>query len=328
MNRLLLFTLLSLLLTACSVTERGTYPSITWTGDARLPDTTYATPRTKPAEEPMADDEADVYEEPAYEPPADDPPPRRPWEEDLDALGEPEPVTDTPYAAESALALRDVYPRRSASALPRSLTGENKPGGVSLRFRRIVPENTPRYVPRDFEDLPLFIADETPDGWLAFYKGDCGELGTVCRYHTIFYDVTGTRRWSFGLNPFLSQERQVEIQDIRYHKGKVYFNEACATYSSEANGECSALVRLDPEWQEVDWRTPPLTSNNIFILSDPYVIAGYGFTSEPDFIYLIDQSTGSIVATAELDSAHEYMEIVNGRLVVVTYSNVYTFELE
>ena len=59
----------------------------------------------------------------------------------------------------------------------------------------------------------------------------------------------------------------------------------------------------------MEWRTPPLTSNNIFIFADPYVVAGYGFTAEADSLYLVEQRTGRIADRTGLDSAHEYLEI-------------------
>ncbi len=214
--------------------------------------------------------------------------------------------------------------RRDLS-LPAGLTGENKPDGLSLRFRRYVPPNLPSFVPLKYNNLPLFIADETPEGWLAFYKGDCGGLGDVCQYEAALFAPDGEQAWSLGLNQFLQQRRFVEIQDIRLREGRLYFNEACATYSDEVDGACSYLVRVDPERAALEWRTPPLTSNNIFIFHGPYVISGYGFTAEPDALYLIDQESGRILTEADLDSAHEYLEVKDGVLHVVTYRSIYTF---
>lgn len=216
---------------------------------------------------------------------------------------------------------------RDDLSLPDFLTGRNKMSGTALRFRRHVPPETPSYVNRTHDDLPLFLADETTDGWLGFYKGKCGGLGEVCDYRAILYGPTGTSRWTLDLNQFLTRDRFVEIQDLRLHDGALYFNEACATYSDEAEGQCSYLVRVDPEYREVDWRTPALTSNNIFIFADPYVVAGYGFTAEDDFLYLVEQRTGRIADRSELDSAHEYLEVQDGTLYVVTYRSVYAFDL-
>lgn len=238
------------------------------------------------------------------------------------------PPTPSPARGDAeTLSLIDQRPWPAAE-LPPELSGANKPGDTALRFRRHVPDDTPRFVPRTRDGLDLFIADPVEeDSWFAFYKGDCGDLGDVCRYRAVFFEADGIERWDVDLGRFLQHDRYVEIQDIRYQDGKLYFNEACATYAREVGSQCSSLVRLDPTWQEVDWRTPPLTSNNIFILHDGYVVAGYGFTAEPDAVFLIDQRTGRIRARADLDTAHEYLEVQDDRLYVVTYNSLYTFAL-
>ncbi len=237
----------------------------------------------------------------------------------------PPPRTPAPKAP--ALDLLDRTPRPDPASLPPMLTGRNKPNGPAMRFRQAVPPETPAFVPRTLDGLDLFIADALEEGWLAFYKGRCGSLGAVCAYRAVLLADDGTQRWNLNLNRFLQGTRYVEIQDVRYHAGRLYFNEACATYAGEVQGQCSWLVCLDPDAEEVAWRTPPLTSNNIFILHDGAVLAGYGFTAEPDALYRIDARTGKITARADLDSAPQYLEVLDGRLFVVTYQSLYTFAL-
>ncbi|NBC18029.1 MAG: hypothetical protein GVY18_12030 [Bacteroidetes bacterium] len=293
--------------------EREPAPPDTTSAAQPPPDTTSAEPVTAPPVEPAIPDTAERMPEP--------PVPARETARDTVASDA------APPEASGSLDLINRENREDLS-LPDFLTGRNKQGGsTALRFRRYVPPDTPSYVARTREDVPLFLADETEAGWLAFYKGNCGGLGEVCNYRAALYDPTGTERWTLDLNQFLTQDRFVEIQDIRLHDGALYFNEACATYADEADGQCSSLVRVDPEFEEVLWRTPPLTSNNIFIFADPYVVAGYGFTAEPDALYLVEQRTGRLAAEADLDSAHEYLEIQDGMLYVVTYRSVYAFDL-
>ncbi len=86
-------------------------------------------------------------------------------------------------------------------------------------------------------------------------------------------------------------------------------------------------MRVDPAARSVDWRTPPLTSNNVFILHGLWVIAGYGFTAEPDHLHVIDRETGRVLARRRLDSAASYLEVKDGGLHVVTYDSVYVFDL-
>ncbi len=209
------------------------------------------------------------------------------------------------------------------------LSGANKPNGLEYRLRRSVPASAPRFVPRRLGPLDLWIAEPASGGaWMGFYRSQLGLLpgDTNADFRAVLFGPGGERRWDLDLNRFLSRPNHLEIQDLRLHDGKLYFNEACQSYSREAGGECSSLVRVDPVAGRVDWRTRPLVSNDVFILRDPYVVVGYGFTSEPDSLFLVEQGTGALVASRALDSAHAYLELVDGRLVVVTRGRVYEMD--
>ena len=209
------------------------------------------------------------------------------------------------------------------------LRGTNKPNGMEYRLRRSIPRVTPSFVPRTLDGLELFIADPAPEGWMAFYREplDMWVWSENPRFRVILFDERGKRFWDLELNRFLSRPADLEIQDIRYYGRRLYFNEACQSYSREAGGECSALVKVDPWYRRVEWRTPNLISNNVFIVHDPWIIAGYGFTNEPDALFLVEQRSGKVVGRRGIDTAHQYFEVRDGKLVVVTHASVYIFRL-
>jgi hypothetical protein len=210
------------------------------------------------------------------------------------------------------------------------VTGINKPNAVFQRLRMGYAGTLPPYVQPRLDGMDMMLADSTQDGWLALYRTPLAEwAGSAANggYRAVLYAGDGARKWELDLTRFLSRTDRLEIQDLRYADGKLYFNEACQSYSREAGGRCSSLLRVDVGRGTVDWRTPPLVSNNVLILHGPWVIAGYGFTAEPDFLHLIDRRTGAIVAKQRLDSAQSYLEVRGNRLHVVTYDSVYVFEL-
>lgn len=248
------------------------------------------------------------------------------------------PSPPTAPAAADSVALRQLSRRTVTTSGGLSVyerigvTGANKPQGPEGRMRRSIPDDLPPFIFRDADGLELYVADETPDGWLAFYRTPLGEwAGEMYRnaaFHAILFSLDGQVQWSLDLNRFLSRPDHLEIQDVRYADGELYFNEACQTYARDAGGRCSALVRVDPARPAVDWRTPPLVSNDLFILHGPYVIAGYGFTAEPDYVRVIDRQTGRVLHRTGVDSAPEYLEVKDGRLHVLTYNNQhYVFEI-
>jgi hypothetical protein len=235
------------------------------------------------------------------------------------------PVSETPEPAppESDIVQVMQVPKSQAAGLG----GPNKPNGVEQRYRRWVPAETPAYVSRQLDSLELAIADETDDGWMAFYESPLRGLGPNRAYRAALFGPGGNRLWDLPLNQYLSRNDQLEIQDIRYQDGHLYFNEACQTYAQEAGGDCSALVSIHPETGLLDWRTPDLVSNDIFVFYGPYLITGYGFTNEEDYLYLVDRTDGAVIERMPLDSAHDYLEVTDRTLRVVTYNSVYTFLL-
>ncbi|MDB4961271.1 MAG: uncharacterized protein JWP01_1270 [Myxococcales bacterium] len=189
--------------------------------------------------------------------------------------------------------------------------------------------DVPDAIPRELGELELFVLDEADGGHLALYRepydvGSCQLGGSAnCAYEARFYSRAGRLEWSVKLAKALSRRDHLEIQDLRLVNGVLYFNEACQSYSNEAGGTCSSLVAIDPRARRVLWRTAPLISNGRFVVRGCYLIAGYGFTSEPDTLHLIDRATGAVRQTIRLSSAPErYTLSTPDRLDVSLYSGV------
>ena len=188
-----------------------------------------------------------------------------------------------------------------------------------------VPE-APEFIPTYVDSLDLFLVDRADGGYFALYrepydKGSCRLSGNVnCAYEARHYDKRGGLRWKVRLDELLSRKTHLEIQDIRLAGGILYFNEACQGYSAAAKGKCSSLVAVEPKSQRVLWRTPPLTSNGRFVLRDCYMIAGYGFTNEPDALHVVDRGSGAIVQTIRVASAPQGYSLAGNELTVELYS--------
>ena len=173
----------------------------------------------------------------------------------------------------------------------------------------------PPFVTKEVNTLGLFLLDEADGGYLAFYREpydlkSC-RLGNHvnCAYLALHYDKRGKLVWALELNGLMSRRDHVEIQDIRLAGGVLYFNEACQSYSAEAHGECSSLVAVDPVARKVLWRTEPLVSNSRFLVRGCYLVAGYGFTNEPDQLALISRGTGKVLQTIPVSSAPEQLRL-------------------
>ncbi len=183
----------------------------------------------------------------------------------------------------------------------------------------------PDHVPAKLGTLELFLLDEADGGHLAFYRdpygvGSCALGGTHanCAYAARFYTSGGTLAWSLDLGTVMSRPDQLEVQDIRLADGVLYFNEACQSYAADAGGTCSSLVAVDPRAGRVLWRTTPLVSNGRFLIRGCYVVAGYGFTAEPDAVFLVDRGTGAVRQKIGVSSAPERYKLVRPNELAVT----------
>jgi hypothetical protein len=156
----------------------------------------------------------------------------------------------------------------------------------------------------------LFLLEEAPDGFVGLYRdpydaSSCKLSGAEnCSFGVALFDCSGQQRWLFLLDPLLSRPDHLEVQDMRYADGVLYFNEACQSYSREAGGRCSSLVAVEPLTRAVLWRTPPLVSNNTFLVHQRYLITGYGFTAEPDALFIVRRADGKVMQRLPIPSAH------------------------
>jgi len=188
----------------------------------------------------------------------------------------------------------------------------------------IGPE-VPAYVPKKLGTLELMLLDEVEGGHVALYRDPYGRSSCKvgddqnCSYEVRRYR-DGKLEWSLPLTRLLSRPEHLEVQDIRLAGDVLYFNEACQTYSMEAGGECSSLVAVDPKARRVLWRTPSLTSNNRFVVRGCYIVAGYGFTSEPDAVHLIDRGSGQVLQKLPVGSAPESYKLAGDQVDVTLYS--------
>ncbi len=196
-----------------------------------------------------------------------------------------------------------------ASATPGLRLRSHVEGGLTAP-RWSGPE-VPASIPRAIGTLELFVLDDAPEGRFALYREPYGrnscELGSWanCAYRMRLYATDGTMLFDVDPAAHFSRRDHLEIADVHYIDRTVYFNEACQSYSLEAQGRCSSLVALDPFADAVRWRTPPLISRDVFLVVGEYIVAGYGFTAEADALHLIRRSDGAVVADLSIGIAHD-----------------------
>lgn len=190
-------------------------------------------------------------------------------------------------------------------------------GSLGAKSKRVwVGPPVPAFVPLSNGTLELFLLDPSPAGYFALYRDPYDASSCKlsahenCAFEIAAFDCAGKTLFRVPLAGFLSKKQRLEVQDARYFAGVVYFNEACQSYSREAGGKCSSLIALDPFTKKVLWRTKALTSNNRIMVYEKYIVSGYGFTAEPDFLFVVRRSDGKVMQKVDLPSAHE--DLIDG----------------
>ena len=58
------------------------------------------------------------------------------------------------------------------------------------------------------------------------------------------------------------------------------------------------------------------------------ILSGYGFTSEPDFLFVLDRASGRVLSKVKVASGPDYLIEKDGDLLVRTYDHDYVFAIE
>ncbi len=98
----------------------------------------------------------------------------------------------------------------------------------------------------------------------------------------------------------------------------------CAALCSET----AYITAIDMASNSVLWKSSPLICNaKTFVIVDDYIVCGYGFTAEKDYLNVIRKDNGVLQEQVLLKSAPEYIFLKDGILYVRCYDTNYTFRM-
>lgn len=120
-------------------------------------------------------------------------------------------------------------------------------------------------------------------------------------------------------------ERELVYEQVvwaREADGVLYVENAHWTYARSSYGRNGYVTAIDPGTKRARWRSAALVANaRTFVVADDYLVTGYGFTAEPDYLYLLDRRTGRAVDRLALPSAPERIVRRGSRIFVRTYDH-------
>lgn len=127
-------------------------------------------------------------------------------------------------------------------------------------------------------------------------------------------------------------DREFIAQNIIWVRqiGKIlYISHGHNTYAKSSLGMNAYITAIDTENERILWRSKPLVANsNNFVMKDNVIISGYGFTAEPDYIYLLSLDTGEVLQQIPVKSAPEYLILQDNKLYVRTYNTDYVYQVD
>ena len=107
----------------------------------------------------------------------------------------------------------------------------------------------------------------------------------------------------------------------------LYIHHGHNTYAYSSGGKNAYISAIDLKYGKVLWTSAPLTSNCNFIIVDNTIICGYGFSAEPDYLYLVDISTGQRRQTLKVASGPDKIIKKGNQIHVLTYDHYYVYDI-
>lgn len=106
----------------------------------------------------------------------------------------------------------------------------------------------------------------------------------------------------------------------------LYVSHGHSTYAASSNYENAYITAIDITNYSILWNSEPLVCNtNNFIIYGNYILCGYGFTDEKDYLYQISLDSGKILDQEKLKTAPEYLALQDDKLYVRCYDMDYVY---
>lgn len=197
---------------------------------------------------------------------------------------------------------------------------------------RGLPGNLPPTIPPTYGKYLLVQAIAHPDHTILFYGPDYSGARFVAVVDAGGAMIAFLDFESYRLAPdhvaadatFIDQAATwAQLVD-----GVLYISHGHNTYARSSKGMTAYITAIDLATGELLWRSAPLVAGAAnFVIDGGHIYSGYGFTAEPDHVFVLDRRTGKTVAKAKVGSAPEYLFKKGSRLLVRTYDTDHEFEI-
>jgi hypothetical protein len=125
-----------------------------------------------------------------------------------------------------------------------------------------------------------------------------------------------------AVSPAARELLYAQVTWVREADGVLYVQNAHPTYAKSSTGRNAAITAIDLRTRKVLWRSPSLVANaQTFVLAPGNrLVTGYGFTREPDFVHVLDRTTGKVLDRLPVRDAPERITRSGNQIRVTTYT--------
>jgi hypothetical protein len=118
------------------------------------------------------------------------------------------------------------------------------------------------------------------------------------------------------------------VNDFFIEGNILYIAHGSNGYSDGAGYQTGYITAFDMENGEIIWTTQPMTCNSHFAIVNNSIICGYGFTGEPDNLFVLDKYSGQRVQKIPVKKMVNEVVPKDGLAYVRTYSFDYVFKIQ
>ena len=128
--------------------------------------------------------------------------------------------------------------------------------------------------------------------------------------------------------PLSELPAQNELTGIVRAGDSVYLLLQFNGYAKEIGGQGNLVIAGDLCRHRLTWRSPNLASNAPALIRGEYLITGYGFTKEPDWLFVFDRRTGQTIQKLPLPKSPENLRVIEHQLFVQLYDGYAVFGMK
>lgn len=108
----------------------------------------------------------------------------------------------------------------------------------------------------------------------------------------------------------------------------LYLSYGINGYAKEVSGKTAYMAAVNLADYSVLWRSEPLVANAAnFVILGNTIVAGYGFTAEPDYVFTLNRLTGKTESKLKVASGPEVFVVKGEKLYVRCYNRDLVYKI-